>query len=160
MINRELVAGQVSVESIANQYGLTGSSIRRHTEQHLRVELAEAADERGGLAAGLLAHLDSILTDLASVRSNAKLTGNGALLIKAASAEGRMLIEVGSRLGLAEELVATHDEAVAVVTAMRSVLPRHPEIAQEFKGEFEKLGQAALARAVASIVDRRRELAS
>lgn len=149
LIDARLAAGE-PIATLAADFRFSESAVYRHRSRHLsRTILREARASAQIGTADLVGRLSEALDDLTAARTAALLTGQGAQVIRAASAEVRAVEVLLDRLGIdstevARELREAEDLAHAVATAVRA----RPSLAQPIAAGLRARGHDEAADAL------------
>jgi hypothetical protein len=149
-IDLRLLAGTSSIRSLAQDFDVSSSALRRHRQLHIPVALSKARDDQALLHAGTLAdHVRELYTRSGAILQRAEASGDARTALGALR-ELRSIIDLVARL-------AERDAARVHISTVRALVERVFEWIDEFVPPEQRVAATArlegLARSYAEDED-------
>lgn len=154
-IDAELVAA-TPVSEMDSKWKIGDSSIRRHVKAHLSASILRESRASGSLGSiDLVERLIEALDDVAAVRTAALMSGQAAIVLRAATTTESLVRTLVDRLGIEEtETVLLLREGERLADAVARASRKHGIIGTVIAGELDELGDHDFGDALRAVVAR------
>lgn len=153
LIDAELVAA-TPVAEMVSKWKIGESSIRRHVKTHLSASIlreTRASESLGSV--DLVERLIEALDDVAAVRTTALMSGQAAIVLRAATATESLVRTLMDRLGVEEtEILLLLREGERLADAVARASRKHGIIGTVIAGELDELGDRDFGDALRAVV--------